>query len=396
MCLFTRFPVFSETFLQREVEGLLRQGLPLQLVTLWGGDSGWKQAPVEHNHLVDALKGLLWLPYWLVKRPRVIGHLLSLVWRPRRSGILNWGENLLGAGYALQSARRWQSAGITHLHAVWASAPAMAAYALHLLTGIPFSFAAHAYDLFEHGGDGWLREKGRRAEWVRSSTSAGCTRAEALGIPCDKLVRVRRGLPQLPPPAEERIPVAPFRFLSVGRMVEKMGFSRQIPLYCSLKEAGLRFHVAWIGDGPERPALEAAVRAADLQDTVEFLGRQPFGEVEAAYRRSDCLVFTGCIDRNGDRAGLPNTVAEAMAWGLLVFVSDVGAVSEAVRHGVNGYVWSADPDPAIVLKALADPAAQLPLRRRAREWAMREYNLRVNLARLKDLLSVVTFAAPRG
>jgi colanic acid/amylovoran biosynthesis glycosyltransferase len=393
---FTRFPVYSEVFLQREIAHFSDNGLAMRLVSLWGGDRIWEGKPVERNHLGHALKGLLWLPYWLIRKPRVIGHLLALVWCPRGAGLLNWAENLLGAGYALQAARRWQACGATHFHAVWASAPAMAAYALQQLTGIPFSFGAHAYDLFEHGGDGWLRQKGARAAWVRSSTEAGKQRLEELGLPAAKVLLARRGLAKLPPARPLRAPSPPYRILSVGRMVEKMGYRRQIALYRQLKAAGLPFTVEWIGDGPGREKLEAAAREAGLAAEIRMLGRLPYAGVEHAYQRSDCFVFSGCVDRNGDRAGLPNALAEAMAWGLLVFASDVGAVREAVRDGWNGYLWGGEPAADVVLAALAQPEEQAPLRQRAREWAVREYDLRRNLAPMLERLGAATFDPTRG
>lgn len=393
--LFTSFPVFSETFLQREMACLHDAQLPLELVSLWGGERSWNQLPVDKNGLLAALGGLLWLPYWLVKKPAEIGRFLSLIWRPRSSGWLNWLENLLGIGYALRCATRWQGQA-SHFHAVWATAPGMAAWALHRLTGIPFSLCGHAYDIFEKGGDGWLRDKAREAEWIRTSTEAGRARLIEMGAPADKILVVRRGLPELPPWNSPQPITPPYRFVSVGRMVEKMGFDRQIPLFQQLKEAGLDFSVEWIGDGPERPALEQSVAAAGLAGTIRFRGRLPYAQVEAAYAASDLFIFTGRVDRRGDRAGLPNAVAEAMAWGLLVFTTDVGAVREAVQHEANGILWPAGPDPAAILRALQDPGLQQRCRLHAREWIDAHYQARNNLGPLLARLGRETEFSPTG
>jgi glycosyltransferase involved in cell wall biosynthesis len=394
--LFTTFPVLSETFLQREMLCFQKAGLPMELVSLWGGDDSWNKLPVEKNGFFAALSGILWLPYWLMKKPSVVLFFLGQLWRPRSSGFLNWFENLLGFSYALHSAKHWKEHCGGHFHAVWASAPGMAAWALSRLSGIPFSISGHAYDLYEKGGDGWLELKAEGAEWIRTSTEAGRSRWVEKGAEAGKVLVVRRGLPKLPP-WKSPVPVEPpYRLLSVGRMVEKMGFDRQIPLFLKLREAGIPFTVEWIGDGPERMALQQAVEEAGLVGTVEFMGRLPYEKVEEAYQRNDVFLFTGRIDRRGDRAGLPNAVAEAMAWGLLVFATDVGAVAEAVEDRVNGFLWGDEPDPETLIHALNDTGSHDLCRTRAREWIDGHYQIMNNLGPLLARFELVTFSTSVG
>jgi hypothetical protein len=45
------------------------------------------------------------------------------------------------------------------VHAAWGGAPATAAWLLWRLDGHRYSAAAHAYDIYEHGGDWWLKDK---------------------------------------------------------------------------------------------------------------------------------------------------------------------------------------------------------------------------------------------
>jgi colanic acid/amylovoran biosynthesis glycosyltransferase len=388
--LFTTFPVLSETFLQREVRVLSRKDPSLRLVSLWGGKEQWEGLSVDRFGLKGILGALLRLPVWAVKRPDAFFGLLKMVWRPRGSGLLNWLENLLGAAYGIRHAG---SLHASHLHGVWASAPAMAALSINRLTGIPYSFAGHAYDLFEHGGDGWLTSKSEGAQFIRTSTHAGRDRLLDMGVPAEKILLVRRGLEALPEIAHDRTGEGPYRILSVGRMVEKMGYARQIPVIRGLVDTGLELEVEWIGDGPERKRLEQAVKEAGLGEIIKFRGRLPYASVEEAYRRNDYFLFTGQVDRRGDRAGLPNAVAEAMAWGLVVFATDVGAVREAVQDGVTGCLWEGEPDATLVLDILPKGAQQGDMRRSARSWVEEHYCLENNLDPLCEHLSGVTFSA---
>lgn len=391
--LFTTFPVSSETFLQREMVVLRDTGLDFRIVSLWGGHESWNGIALNKAGLGTALCGILWIPYYLLKKPTTFLRFLKAVWRPRSSGLLNWGENLLGAGYALRKAGHWKREGVTHFHGVWASAPAMAAWFLSELTAIPFSFSGHAYDLFEMGGDGWLQGKMRAAQWMRTSTHAGAARFLELGADPERILVVRRGLVDLPPSPHKPEITKPVRFVSVGRMVEKMGYQRQIPLIRELVGRGMSLTVDWIGDGPEKNALQRAVRSAGLGDVITIHGYMPYAEVEKAYLMADCFLFTGQIDRHGDRAGLPNVVAEAMAWGLLVFSTRVGAVEEAVRHRETGILWDADPLADVVLQALDDRDLVAACRKNARLWIENKFDLRRNLGPLLERLSDATFQA---
>lgn len=388
--LFTTFPVLSETFLQREVRVLSRKDPSLRLVSLWGGQEQWEGLPVDRFGLKGILGAILRLPVWAVKRPETFFGLFKAVWRPRGSGLLNWLENLLGAAYGIRYAGTLKA---SHLHGVWASAPAMAAYAINQLTGIPYSFAGHAYDLFEHGGDGWLSKKAGGAQFIRTSTNAGRDRLIELGVPAEKILLVRRGLDTLPEIFLKGAGDRPCKMLSVGRMVEKMGYARQIPVIRGLVDAGLDLEVEWIGDGPERARLERAVNEAGLSGIIQFRGRLPYASVEDAYRRNDYFLFTGQVDRRGDRAGLPNAVAEAMAWGLVVFATDVGAVREAVQDGVTGCIWKGEPDSGLIMELLPKADKQADIRRAARAWIEDNYCLEKNLDPLHEHLSGVTFSA---
>jgi len=390
--LFTTFPVLSETFLEREMEYFRRSGLSFRLVSLWGGARSWRDRPVERFGLGRALLAPFCALYWAWRRPGKIAQMLGWIF-PRKSGQLNWGENLLGLAYAAYTARRWERESPLEFHAVWASAPAMAGLALHQLTGVPWSFAGHAYDLFEHGGDGWLEEKFASARWIRSSTRQGIERMRELGAPEARLRLIRRGLVELP---RRRTPADwPERpsFLTVGRMVAKMGHAQQIPFFRNLKDRGIPFSATWIGDGPLRPDLERALLENGLSGDITLSGARPHAEVEEAYTRHDFLLFTGVVDPQGDRAGLPNVIPEAMARGLLVFTTNAGAVGEAVSHLKNGFILGETADPDVFCDLWQQDLDLAAIAFEARRWVEDHYSLENNLRPLLDAWQNATFPA---
>lgn len=378
--IFTTFPALTETFVQREVEGLRKQGVRLELFSLWGGSTNWNGERVHCYHLWELVSLPYWLCYWALRRPGVVRDMSSRLFGHSLSGILNFAENLLGMGFGLLYARRFERMRSVHLHGVWATAPAAAAWLIHRLTDAPFSFGGHAYDLFQNGGDGLLMEKQRDAEWVRVSTRAAARHLARLGVPEKKILTLYRSLPEIPPRQAIRPHRDPLRLLSVGRLVEKMGMTDFVDYLAQWRRQGLNFEACIIGDGPESGRLVARIRAKDLGDCVTWAGAQPFAKVEEALQWADFFVFCGKVARNGDRAGFPNALAEAMAWGVPVVTRTVGGVAEAIRHGTGGILMESPDALAQLKRASTDDEFYQLLRDNARDWVSRHFDLERNIS----------------
>ncbi len=376
----TTYPAPTETFVQREVEALRAAGTELDIVSVWGGGG----EDVRRFRFWELAKLFWWLPYWLARRPAVLSSLMqAMILRPMPTA-LNAGENLLGFGFVLIHARGIRRRRYHHVHAAWAGLPAAAAWLLDRLIGLPYSMGAHAYDLFEGGGDWLLAEKVGRAHFVRTSTEAGRQRLLRAGVPPDKVVLIRRGLVRFPPLHPMRPSRLPLRILAVGRFVEKMGYHALVEVLGQARADGLEFEARLIGDGPKRRLTEARVAARGLAPCVRFEGRQPFARVLEALEWADVLLFTGVVARNGDRAGLPNAVAEAMAAGVPVVASRVGGVAEAVSHGHSGLLGEGR-QAATALRLLAmDDGVYQRLQKGGREWTLSHFDAAANMRVLRE------------
>lgn len=303
-------------------------------------------------------------------------------WPNRINGLENW----LGLGFALAKSADFKRARIEHIHGVWASAPAMAALVIQRLVGIPYSFAGHAYDLYEDGGDGWIEEKLLEARFVRSSTQMGCERLIELGAEREKVHCIRRGLTEIPGLKPLRPPGQPIRLLAVGRLVEKMNTGAQLDLLREWKRRGSSVHLKVIGEGPERGPLEAVARQEQLP--VEFVGFQPFAQIETELRSADGFLFTGKVAASGDRAGFPNAIGEAMAMGVPVFATAVGAVSEGIQDGQTGWILTGNPkeDALRILEILKEEAKVLTVRKAAHDWVCNHFNCMKNIRQLAETI----------
>jgi glycosyltransferase involved in cell wall biosynthesis len=122
------------------------------------------------------------------------------------------------------------------------------------------------------------------------------------------------------------------RILAVGRLIPKKGMDVVVDAVADMQG---RLTIA--GDGPERQRLEARARRHGLD--AQFVGRVSRERLSELYRESSCVVLAA---RSGE--GLPNVLLEAMAHGRAVVATEVGGVSDLVRHGDNGLtVPRADP-----------------------------------------------------
>ncbi len=388
VCLFTTFPKSTETFLQREVTGLRAQGAKLRLYSMWGGGGEFEGLAVTSFPKWKLLV-LLWaIPRETCRRPRVVGELLRGLLTRRAPSWLNFWENMLGAGFACVHAQKFRRDPPAHTHAVWSGGPATAAWLLWRLNDQPYSAAAHAYDLYDRGGDWWLREKLAPARFVRTSTDMGGRTLRERGVAAEKIHVIRRGLVELPPLKPLRAGRSPLRLLCVARLVPKKGLDLQLSIYAALKAAGVPFEARIAGDGPLRAALEGQISHLGLAAEVRLLGHRPQSEIAELLAWADVLLHTGVVAPSGDRDGLPNVIPEAMAAGVNVVTSPAAATTEAIADNVTGLV--APPEEpqrwvAALRELAADDGLAERLRAAARVWVEENFNVRANTAKLLTL-----------
>lgn len=395
--LFTTFPVTSETFLQREVRVMAEQGVEVDIHSLWLGDTTWEGRAIKRfPH--TALFKLLWLfPKYLVLRPDILREVFEQLLHHPMPSLLNLGETMRGIGCALVMADEFKRRPPHVFHCVWATMPATAGWILSKLTGVPFTMGAHAYDVFKNGGDWLLQPKLRAAQVVHTTTDAAKRHLVARGARKDHVLLIRRGLDQFPPCKRPRENRRPLRILSVGRLVPKKGYHRQLEILRRLADDGLDFEARIVGGGRIEESLREYHAELGLHDCVDLLGRRPFTEVKKQYDWADVLIFTGIVAPDGDRDGLPNVIPEAMAMGLPVVTAPVAGTTEAIHHGETGFVARNDDYEAwreALTRLQHDDALFREIRANARAWVEKNYDNQVNAAslasRLKQLVEATT------
>ena len=382
---FTTFPKPTETFLQREVIAMKAHGVQMRLYSLWGGGGTYRGLPVTRFPKWKLLTLLWMIPYESWRRPEVLRQVLHGLMTRRPPSWLNFWENMLGAGFACLYAGYFRRNRPTHIHAAWGGAPSTAAWLLWRLDGHRYSGAAHAYDIYEHGGDWWLKEKLENAAFIHTSTQMGQLALIERGLDAERIHCIRRGLDRMPVMKALRTTREPLRLLGVARLVEKKGLQHQLRIHAALQASGLPFEARIVGDGPLRAELERLAGLLGVAANVTFVGHIPHYEVWNQLNWADVLLHTGVIAMSGDRDGLPNVIPEAMSIGTLVVTSPAAATTEAVTDMVTGLVAPVTSSGAWVdaLRRLSrDDELAEALRREARRWVEEHFDAHKNAERL--------------
>jgi colanic acid/amylovoran biosynthesis glycosyltransferase len=208
--------------------------------------------------------------------------------------------------------------------------------------------------------------------------------ALAHGVPRDKLVVLPIGVevPEAPPPP----PAGPPSHLFVGRFVPKKGIGVLADAVRRLRAAGDSTPVSCIGDGPERPVLEALARDAG---GVTLTGWLPPEAVATRMAQAWSLLVPSVVAPDGDSEGLPSVIPEAMAQACPVVGSAQGGIAEAVQHGKTGLLIQAG-DPAALAEAMhrliSEPHLRHGLGQAAFAFVRTHLNAHIQSAALENLL----------
>jgi glycosyltransferase involved in cell wall biosynthesis len=221
------------------------------------------------------------------------------------------------------------------------------------ISGVPFSFTAHARDIFEYADPRGLQDKVRAAAAVVAISEHG--RRHVLDLvgadlaPRVQLIRNGIDLTYFRPRGGE--PDGPLRLLAVSRLVEKKGIDVLLRSAALLLQRGHDVRCQVVGDGPLRPSIVALADSLGITDRVELSGSLDASGVLAAYDEASVVVLPCRMDSNGDQDGLPVSLVEAMAVGVPVVSTLVSGIPELIEDGVSGLLVGPD-DPTALAAAI--------------------------------------------
>jgi len=394
-----QFPSVSETFILREMRAVQNLGFDITPLSMEAGAEPvhrsaralaertvYRPSPLSWPALASLFAAFLLKPFGCVSALRlVLSH-----------GLRNPGasKELLSAySAACYFVASIPPGQMRHIHAHFATYPATVGLLLAEILGVGFSMSCHARDIFTDTAK-LLALKISEAEFVTVCTEYGAERLQRKYSPLnsEKLHVIRHGLDfadfRVGPHQDHHVPL----IVSVGRLVEKKGFPILLRAAAMLAAEGIDFELAIVGEGPQREELEQLINGLALAKRVHLPGYLPEQELMAVYRRADVFALTPIVAADGDRDGLPNAIIEAMAAGIPVVASDVGAVGELVIHEETGLL--AQPgDVAEIARYLERALIDQPLREHIAASALRrverDYDVNRNSRELGALFAEI-------
>ncbi|MGE5255073.1 MAG: glycosyltransferase family 4 protein [Hyphomicrobiales bacterium] len=394
------YPRISETFISNEILLLENLGFSVRIFSMRQGRENF-----THRNVARIRAGVDYLPetFWR-NAHRLIAHNLRLaIRRPRRyaAGMALARRrflrtrnpaslrHFLQAGYLVNRCLPGQ--GVVHLHAHFAHSPTSVALYASELSGLPFSFTAHAKDIYTSEAE-QLREKIARARFVVTCTDYNRRHLLALaeGLPTP-IHRIYHGIDTalFANGCDVKATVSPpYRLISVARLIEKKGIPTVLQAVKCLHKTGVRLRYTLIGDGQDREKIIGLIRQLGLDPVCRWLGTQPHHVVLEHYRQADLFVL-GCeVASNGDRDGIPNVFFESMAMGVPVVTTEVSAISELVESGRTGLLVPPGQPEALaeaMMMMLTDEGLRARVIPAARERVLRSFDNRALVGQLADI-----------
>jgi glycosyltransferase involved in cell wall biosynthesis len=416
------FPRLSESFISNEIRILEGMGLPLEIYAIKPGDDLGRAAlseivaPINYLPAMTPISGVR-LDLWLLRNLRAyLGCCAALAFGAPRAFFSTAGRAIgLARTHRDRSSGAWRKVFIKeflqaafiaarirqrrrtrHLHGHFCHGAATVTQFVSELTGVPYSFTAHAKDIYEakHNPGDLLQRKISRARFSVTCTEANRAHLLERGCDCGGLHTIYHGLdtalfsPRSPQVGREGAPL----ILSVGRFVEKKGFLDLIEACAILRQRGVAFRCRIVGEeGDASAAMRALIACEELADCVILAPPAPQRALRDIYAEAAVFALPCRITASGDRDGIPNVLAEAMAMELPVVTTGVSGILELVSDGETGLVVRPG-DPAALAAALeqlllAPAARRAQLGRAARAVIVERFDSQKTTSALKLLLA---------
>ncbi len=380
-----RYPRYSETFIVNEILAHERAGVNVHIFAL---------LPPQDTHFQDIIARVkapvTYLPakadrastFW--ERQKKVSRRFPAVW------------NILGQ-YPSASAREVLQAlelslhvsrmGVTHIHAHFATTSTSVAQIASAITNVPFTFTAHAKDIFHQDND-FAALAVKFSQALRAITVSDFNQdylTRELGVEPSKVIRVYNGLDLNDFPYSSPIQREP-RICAIGRLVEKKGFCDLIAACHLLKQQGVLFQCELIGDGELKLELEQKIHTLGVQDVVKMHGSLPQQEVKTRLRQAAVFAAPCVVGEDGNRDGLPTVLLEAMALGTPCVSTSVTGIPEVIVNKKTGLI-AEQHNPISLAKGIKQLLENSQLRVRIAEQARalieHEFNIHENCKKIR-------------
>ncbi|MCF6323972.1 MAG: glycosyltransferase family 4 protein [Gammaproteobacteria bacterium] len=383
------YPRFSETFIVNEILSHQKAGVNVDIFSL--------RKPVDgrfHEMLSSIQSAVTYIP----ENP-LSGEKL---WKLIQKGTLHYPQqwntlqesqysNANEISQAFMLADIIRDRKITHLHAHFATTATTVARLAALMTGISYTFTAHAKDIFHSSVvESDFSNKLEYAQAAITISDFNYTYIKQhYGESASRLQRVYNGL-FLNEFVYEQPKKISKTIISVSRLVTKKGISFLIDACFRLRKKGVDFQCLIIGDGPLKEQLQNEISTKNLDEFVILLGEKTQMEVKQLVKNSAVFAAPCIIAEDGNRDGLPTVLLEAMALGTPCISTNVTGIPEVIKDHVTGLLISEKNSLQLsnaIERLLNDDNLGMTLSKNARKLIEKEFDIDKNTKILRCIMN---------
>ncbi len=276
---------------------------------------------------------------------------------------------------------------LSHVHMHFTSTVGLLARRLAIMR---MSATIHGPDEFRDPSNFHLREKIEAFDLICAISEYGRSQLMTCSDKSqwNKFRVARLGVePQLYTPRPFRENPSPFEILFVGRLAPVKGPHILVAALDRLLRDGRNVLLRFVGDGPERPALERHVAEHGLSANVILEGWQNADRVRVLYQQADIFALPSFAE------GIPVVLMEAMAMEIPCVTTRITGIPELIRDEVDGLLVTPSSEQelaAAIARLCDDPQLRKRLGKSARGRVLEEYDLHRNTEHLAAIFREFT------
>ena len=389
------FPIYSQTFVYREVLALVNKGFEVRFA--YAGQTSRKQLPDDLLPLWDFRRRILYADatatddfnHYQAIMPHKVDQIIRTICEASgmTEGEVIEHRHFRHAFSFARFAEAWQP---DYIHTYFFYEAAVFGFVASSLLGIPRGVSCYA-DHMVDDYDLKLVTTHMESCDVVVATSARIKREleELVGHSLPTAIVKPNGIDSTMFTSTDRPLAGPtrvFRGVAVNRIHAKKGMTYLIEAMKLLHDRNVPFIMEILGEydahDPQGPAyfeqLKRFVADNQLESSVLFLGRQTAPQVRQHLSEGDIFVAPFVELANGDKDGIPTALLEAMAAGCAIVATDAGSITEVFDNGVEGLMVP-QCDSAALADAIgllvAENALRNRLARAAVERVRREFDV---------------------
>jgi colanic acid/amylovoran biosynthesis glycosyltransferase len=291
---------------------------------------------------------------------------------------------------AVRMAELMKREGVEHIHAHYATHPALVAYLIHQLTGIPYSVSVHAHDIFVD--QTMLCEKLNSASVIRSISEFN---KKFLLKYCgseinSKIQVIHCGINPKNYVEMKNKRKNKFRILSIGSLQAYKGLEFLLRACVLLKRRHFEFTCEIIGGGELYSSLEKMIDDLGIRDVVRLLGKKTEVEVSGYLHNAHCYVQPSIVTGTGKTEGIPVSIMEAMVCKLPVVATRISGIPELIEDQQSGFLVPPADEVALaerIFWVYENPKKARELGEFGYKKVKKDFNLRKIAPQLKELFA---------